>query len=109
MTPRAYLGRSRCWKPCHGIIDGLRERGLTPVGLDEMELVDPAEWAPSRELDPAGSVTWARGCGAAAVASPSHVSLESALAHHGLIPEAVQQTSSVTAHRSRSFTTDLGV
>ena len=30
---------------------------------------------------------------AAFLHSPSHVSLESALAHHGLIPEAVQQTS----------------
>ena len=29
------------------IIDGLRERGLTPVGLDEMELVDPTDWSPS--------------------------------------------------------------
>ena len=29
------------------IIDGLRERGLTPVGLDEMELVDPATWPPT--------------------------------------------------------------
>ena len=46
---------------------------------------------------------------AAFLHSPSHVSLESALAHHGLIPEAVHQTSSVTARRSRSFTTDLGV
>ena len=31
------------------IIDGLRERGLQPVGLDEMELVDPAEWPPPRD------------------------------------------------------------
>ena len=46
---------------------------------------------------------------AAFLHSPSHVSLESALAHHGLIPEAVQQTSSVTARRSRSFVTDQGV
>ena len=46
---------------------------------------------------------------AAFLHSPSHVSLESAFAHHGLIPEAVQQVSSVTARRSRSFTTDLGV
>ncbi len=46
---------------------------------------------------------------AAFLHSPSHVSLESALAHHGLIPEAVQQISSVTARRSRSFTTTLGV
>ena len=34
------------------IIDGLRERGLTPVGLDEMELVDPAEWPPRASLTP---------------------------------------------------------
>lgn len=46
---------------------------------------------------------------AAFLHSPSHVSLESALAHHELIPEAVQQTSSVTVRRSRSFATDVGV
>ena len=46
---------------------------------------------------------------AAFLHSPSHVSLESALAHHGLIPEAVQQTGSVTVRRSRSFVTDQGV
>ncbi len=40
---------------------------------------------------------------------PSHISLESALAHHGLIPEAVQQISSVTTSRSRSFSTPLGL
>ena len=28
------------------IIDGLRAKGLQPVGLDEMELVDPVEWRP---------------------------------------------------------------
>jgi peptidoglycan-N-acetylglucosamine deacetylase len=28
------------------IIDGLRDRGLEPVGLDEMELVDAIEWQP---------------------------------------------------------------
>ncbi|HOX06517.1 MAG TPA: hypothetical protein PK280_08960 [Planctomycetota bacterium] len=39
---------------------------------------------------------------------PSHVSLESALAHHGLIPEAVQTVSSVTSSRSRDFSTPLG-
>ena len=39
---------------------------------------------------------------------PSHVSLESALAHHGLIPEAVRTVSSVTARRSRDFATPLG-
>ncbi|MDO8806325.1 MAG: hypothetical protein Q7R35_18065 [Elusimicrobiota bacterium] len=41
--------------------------------------------------------------------SPSHISLESALAHHGLIPEAVYQVSSVTVGRSREFSTPLGV
>ena len=39
---------------------------------------------------------------------PSHVSLESALAHHGLIPEAVFTVASVTVRRSRSFSTPLG-
>ena len=46
---------------------------------------------------------------AAALHAPSHVSLESALAHHGLIPEAIYQVSSVTLGRSREFTTPLGV
>jgi hypothetical protein len=41
--------------------------------------------------------------------APSHVSLESALSHHGLIPEAVYQVSSVTTVRSREFATPLGV
>ena len=41
--------------------------------------------------------------------TPSHISLESALAHHGLIPEAVYQVSSVTLGRSREFSTPLGV
>jgi peptidoglycan/xylan/chitin deacetylase (PgdA/CDA1 family) len=30
-----------------GIIDGLKAKGLTPVGLDEMTLVDPIEWTES--------------------------------------------------------------
>ena len=46
---------------------------------------------------------------AACLHAPSHVSLESALAHHGLIPEAVYQVSSVTVARSREFVTPLGV
>ncbi|MBP7867030.1 MAG: hypothetical protein KA419_13895 [Acidobacteria bacterium] len=46
---------------------------------------------------------------AAVLHFPSHVSLESALAHHGLIPEAVYQVSSVTAGRSRVFSTPEGV
>lgn len=46
---------------------------------------------------------------AAALHSPSHVSLESALSYHGLIPEAVYQVSSVTAARSRTFRSSLGV
>jgi hypothetical protein len=46
---------------------------------------------------------------AALLHSPSHISLETALAHHGLIPEAVYQIASVTNMRSRVFNTPLGV
>jgi len=46
---------------------------------------------------------------AALLHSPSHISLESALAHHGLIPEAVYEVASVTSARSRTFTTPIGV
>ncbi|MBM4164533.1 MAG: hypothetical protein FJ222_08875 [Lentisphaerae bacterium] len=46
---------------------------------------------------------------AASLHAPSHVSLESALAHHGLIPEAVYQVSSITVARSREFHTPAGV
>ncbi len=46
---------------------------------------------------------------AATLHSPSHVSLESALAHHGLIPEAVYQVISVTSSRSRTFQTPVGI
>ena len=41
--------------------------------------------------------------------SPSHISLESALAYYGLIPEAVYQVASVSTQRSRRFDTPLGV
>jgi hypothetical protein len=46
---------------------------------------------------------------AAMLHSPSHISLESALSHHGLIPEAVYQVGSVTSRRSRTFHTPVGV
>lgn len=46
---------------------------------------------------------------AALLHGPSHISLESALAYHKLIPEAVYQVASVTAARSRTFKTPLGV
>jgi hypothetical protein len=45
---------------------------------------------------------------AAALHAPSHVSLESALRHHGLIPEAVREVASVTVARSRRYVTPLG-
>jgi hypothetical protein len=45
---------------------------------------------------------------AAALHGPSHVSLETALAFHGLVPEAVFQVASVTAQRSRTYSTPLG-
>jgi len=40
--------------------------------------------------------------------APSHISLESALRHHGLIPEAVFGVSSVTQRRSRNYDTPMG-
>jgi len=41
--------------------------------------------------------------------APSHVSLESALSFHGLLPEAIYQVACVTPRRTRSFSTPLGV
>ncbi|HMG66971.1 MAG TPA: hypothetical protein VK588_04760, partial [Chitinophagaceae bacterium] len=40
---------------------------------------------------------------------PSYVSLESALSYHGLIPEKVYETASVTTKATRRFSTPLGV
>jgi hypothetical protein len=42
------------------------------------------------------------------VVRPSYVSLESALAYHGVIPEAVYTTTSVTSARASEFETPLG-
>lgn len=39
---------------------------------------------------------------------PSYVSLQSALAHHGMIPEAVPTTTSITTGRPMQFETPLG-
>ncbi|MFO7767589.1 MAG: hypothetical protein R6W82_01305 [bacterium] len=43
-----------------------------------------------------------------AIQSPSYVSLQSALDHHGLIPEAVPVTTSVTTARPTTYDTPLG-
>lgn len=40
---------------------------------------------------------------------PSYVSLDYALAHHGLIPERVETLTSVTTNRSRRFPTPVGL
>jgi hypothetical protein len=40
---------------------------------------------------------------------PSYVSLETALSHHGWIPEGVQAITSVTLGRSRTFDTPVGL
>jgi hypothetical protein len=45
---------------------------------------------------------------AALLCFPSHVSLESALAHHSLIPEAVYGVTSATLQRGREYHTPLG-
>lgn len=39
---------------------------------------------------------------------PSYISFESALAHHGWIPEAVRTVTSATSKRARTFETSLG-
>lgn len=44
---------------------------------------------------------------AQAIYGPSYISLESALSHHGWIPEKVNTCTSVTAKRSKEFTTDI--
>jgi len=46
---------------------------------------------------------------AAALQFPSHISFESALSHHGLIPEAVFQVSSASISRTREYRTPVGV
>ena len=46
---------------------------------------------------------------ASKILSPSYISLESALSFHGLIPEAVFETASVTSLRSRRFKTPSGI
>lgn len=43
-----------------------------------------------------------------ALYGPSYVSLEFALSHHGLIPEAVHQITSVTTRRAKAYNTVLG-
>lgn len=43
------------------------------------------------------------------ILGPSYVSLESALSHHGLIPEQVFEIASVTVKASRRFSTPVGV
>ena len=40
---------------------------------------------------------------------PSYVSLDTALSHHGLIPERVYEITSVTTKYSRSFSTPMGL
>lgn len=43
------------------------------------------------------------------VYGPSYISFESALAHHGWIPEAVRSVTSATSKRSQNFETPLGL
>jgi predicted transcriptional regulator of viral defense system len=45
---------------------------------------------------------------AALIYGPSYVSLETALAYHGLIPERVEEITSVSTKRAREFQTPLG-
>jgi hypothetical protein len=57
-------------------------------------------YATRRDLDPH--------CLAGPIYGPSYVSFETALAWHGMIPEAVTEIVSATVKRAASFTNDLG-
>jgi len=57
-------------------------------------------YATRRDLDPL--------CLAGPIYGPSYVSFETALAWHGMIPEAVTEIVSATVKRAASFTNDLG-
>lgn len=46
---------------------------------------------------------------ASIIYGPSYVSFESALSHHGWIPEAVRTTTSASVKRSKEFETPIGV
>lgn len=52
---------------------------------------------------------WSREVLANLIYGPSYISLDSALSHHGLIPERVDVMTSVTLSRTREFDTPLGI
>jgi hypothetical protein len=64
-------------------------------------LISPSPTAPGYALNKFELAQWVYG--------PSYVSLESALAFHGLIPEAVPTVTCACAKRSKEFKTPLGV
>ena len=74
--------------PCLDIKEGRVVKGVSFVGLRDAG--DPLELAQR-------------------IHGPSYVSLETALSHHGWIPEAVQAVTSVALGRSRTFNTPVGL
>lgn len=86
-----------------GARDLLLNRALT---AGEIQRLKRGIYVLSREYRKTDPPSWTV---AGLLLSPSHVSLETALAHNGLIPEAVYQVASVCTQRSRTFDTPLGV
>lgn len=109
-------------------LDQLAQFGIIPIGFNALADVFHDYQSPQNKiaaLERAGSLTrlkkgaylvsrkihgqvFSRELVANHLYGPSYVSLESALAHYGLIPERVHVVRSLTTKRARKFTTPLG-
>lgn len=78
------------------------QRGKIARMLDSGELISLRRglYASRRDLDPH--------CLAGPIYGPSYLSFETALAWHGMIPEAVREITSATVRRGNSFENDFG-
>jgi hypothetical protein len=81
-------------------------QGLTPLQAGELLRLKPGLYVLAAEYRKTEAHPFVV---ASLLHGPSHISLETALAHHGLVPEAVYQVASVTSARSRTYPTPVGV
>ena len=105
-APRGVFtrGEAGCWSNAEGArLDGLLKRAVAHGEVwrlrRELYVLHPRYLR--RTVEPFALAQRIHG--------PSYVSMESALAWHGAIPEAVYTITSVTQARSRTFDTTLGV
>jgi len=63
-------------------------------------------WYCFNDIESSENIDW---LAANLVYAPSYVSLHAALSYHGLIPEAIYETSSITTRKTNRFETALGV